>query len=301
VRNACIDIGSNTTRLLVADCEAGKIVPLREQRAYTRIGAVTGAGDDIPATKLGEVADVVAEQTQVARELGAHEVHCVATAAVRRARNGHELSELILARTGVVRMLILSGEEEARLAFLGAVGTAVESDSVARAGKGPIAVADVGGGSSELVVGALDQGVAWWRSLPLGSSDLTGLFFHAERPAPAEIEQAREHVRLALDELQPPPVRAALAVGGSGTSLRRLAGPVLEASSLRAALHLLAGTDPGEVASRSGLELERIRLLPAGLLILEGFVTRLGMPLVVAAGGIREGVLLDAAATSPPH
>jgi exopolyphosphatase/guanosine-5'-triphosphate,3'-diphosphate pyrophosphatase len=172
---------------------------------------------------------------------------------------------------------------------------------VAWAGKEPIAVADVGGGSSELVVGALGQGVAWWRSLPLGSSDLTDLYFDAERPAPAEIERAREHVRLALDELAPPPVTAALAVGGSGTSLRRLAGPVLDSGSLRAALHLLAGTDPGEIASRSGLELERIRLLPAGLLILEGFVTRLGTPLVVASGGIREGVLLDAAAQGPRH
>lgn len=297
MRSACIDIGSNTTRLLVADCEAGKLVPVREQRAYTRIGAVTGVGADIPAAKLGEVADVVSEQTCVARELGAQEVHCVATAAVRRARNGHELSELIEARVEGVRMRVLSGEEEARLAFLGAVRTAGESGSVARVGTGPIAVADVGGGSSELVVGTLDRGVAWWRSLPLGSSDLTGLYFKTAPPAPSEIEQAREHVRLALDELQPPPVKDALAVGGSGTSLRRLAGSVLDRNSLRAALHLLAGTDPGEIASRSGLELERIRLLPAGLLILEGFVTRLGTPLVVASGGIREGVLLDGAET----
>jgi exopolyphosphatase / guanosine-5'-triphosphate,3'-diphosphate pyrophosphatase len=296
VRRACIDIGSNTTRLLVADCDGGQLAPCAERRAYTRIGAVAGAGADIPAAKLEEVAAVVAEQAELARQLGAEDVHCIATAAVRRARNGHELSELIAARTGGIRMRIVSGEEEARLAFLGAVRTAADSEQVTKAGQGPIAVADVGGGSSELVVGALGAGVSWWRSLPLGSSDLTGLYFHAERPQPAEIEQAREHVRLALEDLHPPAVKAALAVGGSGTSLRRLAGPVLDVTALRGALHLLAGTDPDEIANRSGLELERIHLLPAGLLILEGFVKLLATPLVVASGGIREGVLMDAEA-----
>lgn len=295
MRRACIDIGSNTTRLLVADCDGVHLTACHEQRAYTRIGAVAGAGDAIPAAKLDEVVEVVGAQADKARELGATDVHCIATAAVRRATNGGDLAAMIAARTGVP-MRVVSGEEEARLAFIGALRTAVDDTLVTRAGSGSIAVADVGGGSSEIVVGTAIGGVAWWRSLQLGSSDLTDIYFRAERPEPGEIEQARGHVRLALEELKPPRVRAALAVGGSGTSLRRLAGAVLDETSLRAALHLLAGTDPEDVASRSGLEMERIRLLPAGLLILEGIAALLKAPLVVASGGIREGVLLDAEA-----
>jgi exopolyphosphatase/guanosine-5'-triphosphate,3'-diphosphate pyrophosphatase len=88
----------------------------------------------------------------------------------------------------------------------------------------------------------------------------------------------------------------AVAVGGSAASLCRLAGPFLDGEALKRALDLLARTRAADVARRFGLDRERVRLLPAGLLILEGVAGRFGVPLSVARGGIREGVLLEAGA-----
>ena len=80
---ACIDIGSNTTRLLVADAEDGELRELVTQRAFTRIGKSLMSGGAIPAEKIAETAEVVRTQTAVAREVGASEIVAVATAAHR--------------------------------------------------------------------------------------------------------------------------------------------------------------------------------------------------------------------------
>jgi exopolyphosphatase/guanosine-5'-triphosphate,3'-diphosphate pyrophosphatase len=91
----------------------------------------------------------------------------------------------------------------------------------------------------------------------------------------------------------PHPVEA-VAVGGSATSLRRLAGPLLDADAFRRALHLLASEPRAEVARRFALDLDRVRLLPAGLVILEAASELFGTSLQIARGGVREGVLLEA-------
>ena len=87
----CIDIGSNTTRLLVADASNGQLRELVAQRAFTRIGKSLLEGGAIPAEKIEETAEVVRTQTRVAREVGAREIVAVATAAIRNAPNRDEL------------------------------------------------------------------------------------------------------------------------------------------------------------------------------------------------------------------
>jgi len=88
---ACIDIGSNTTRLLVADAGDGRLRELVAQRAFTRIGKSLENGGLIPSEKIAETAEVVRTQTSVAREVGAEHIVAVATAAIRTARNRDEL------------------------------------------------------------------------------------------------------------------------------------------------------------------------------------------------------------------
>jgi exopolyphosphatase/guanosine-5'-triphosphate,3'-diphosphate pyrophosphatase len=89
---ACIDIGSNTTRLLVADAEDGRLRELVTQRAFTRIGKSLGHnGGSIPSEKIAETAEVVRTQSTVAREVGAKEIIAVATAAIRQAANREDL------------------------------------------------------------------------------------------------------------------------------------------------------------------------------------------------------------------
>jgi exopolyphosphatase / guanosine-5'-triphosphate,3'-diphosphate pyrophosphatase len=262
---------------------------LHQERAFTRIGHGLRDGGVIPAAKVEEVAAVVAAQVAVARELGAVETHGVATAAIRRAQNGAELLSAIESACGLV-VRLLSAEEEARLAFVGAARTLGHVPS------GPLGVVDVGGGSSELVVGTAPDSVGWWTSFALGSGDLADEFLHSDPPGPAELAAARAHVASALSGLEPPVPVEAVAVGGSAASLSRLTGPRLDAVSLDRALAVLTSLRATDVARRFAIDRDRVRLLPAGLVILEAASRLLGVALSIGRGGIREGVLLEAAA-----
>jgi exopolyphosphatase/guanosine-5'-triphosphate,3'-diphosphate pyrophosphatase len=118
---------------------------------------------------------------------------------------------------------------------------------------------------------------------------------HSDPPSAAELEAARREVGSTIGKLEVPHPAEAAAVGGSAASLARLAGRMLDGAAFRRALTELAGAPRREVAQRFGLDVERVRLLPAGLLILEAVSERFQAPLVVAGGGLREGVLIEAA------
>jgi exopolyphosphatase/guanosine-5'-triphosphate,3'-diphosphate pyrophosphatase len=289
VRRACIDIGSNTTRLLVAECDGARLLEVHQERAFTRIGRGLEADGTISTSKIAEVAEVVAEQVRIAGELGAVAVHGVATAAIRRAANGAALVAAIRDASGLA-VAILSGAEEARLAFVGAART------LGRAPAGTLGVVDVGGGSSELVVGAAPDQISWSSSVQLGSGDLAAEFLLSDPPSAAELDRARAHVAAVLNGLEVPRPVEAVAVGGSAASLQRVAGPVLDRDGFRRAHELLAAGGATELASRFALDRERVRLLPAGLLILQAASELFGVALEIGRGGIREGVLLEAGA-----
>ena len=287
MRRACIDIGSNTTRLLVADGNADQLTEVHQERAFTRIGHGVRLDGAISPDKIADVVEVVIGQLHTAQHLGAQEVRAVATAAIRQAANGAALVEAIRSACGV-SVDVLSGEEEARLAFVGAARTLDHSPA------GELGVVDVGGGSSELVVGRAPDQVSWCTSFAIGSGDLADGCLRSDPPSAGELAEARERVAGALKGLQAPHPAEAVAVGGSATSLRQLAGPLLDAAAFARSLTLLGSQPAAEVARRFGLELERVRLLPAGLLILEAASQMFGTSLQIARGGVREGVLLEA-------
>ncbi len=289
MRRACIDIGSNTTRLLVADVAGGGLVEVHQERAFTRLGRAVARDGGFPAGKLDELGQVVAAQLERARQLGATDVRCVATACVRHASNADELVSHVRARCGGLDVEVLSEQDEARLAFAGAART------LNRASGGPLAVLDVGGGSCELAVGTAPDRVSWWRSVRLGSGELTDACVRSDPPSAGELAALRTRASAALVGLAPPRVALALAVGGGATSVRQLAGPRLDAAAIAAALSVLTAAPAAEVAARLGLDLERVKLLPAGLVILGAFSTLLGAPLQISAGGLREGALLEGA------
>lgn len=287
MRIGCIDIGSNTTRLLVADSEGGHLLCIHQERAFTRIGHELQDGTTIGAAKIAEVVTVVSDQLATARRQGATRVLAVATAAVRTASNGAELVMAIRSASGLA-VQILSAREEARLAFVGVAGMLQPPLS------GELGVVDVGGGSSELVVGTAGDGVRWWASLPLGSGVLAHTCLRSDPPTADELALTRVAIAAGLTELEAPQPAVAVAVGGSATSLRRLAGAVLDPEALGRALALLVRTRSSEIADRFSIDPQRARLLPAGLLILEAVAERFGTALRVGEGGIREGVLLEA-------
>jgi exopolyphosphatase / guanosine-5'-triphosphate,3'-diphosphate pyrophosphatase len=296
---ACIDIGSNTTRLLVADCREGRLRELASQRAFTRIGKAVRQHGRVPTDKVVETGEVVARQARVARELGARQIAVVATAAVRAAPNRDEVGEAVRRAAGL-EMEVLSDEEEARLAFVGATKT------LPTPVEGSIAVIDIGGGSTEVAVGATSDGVSWWTSVALGSGVLTDAHLHSDPPTPDELRAARDEVTRTFEGLEPPAAERSVAVGGSARSVRKLVGQELSAGTVARALALLASTPAEAVAERFDMTLERAPLLPAGALILDGLLRHLGPRIAVGQGGVREGVILEldggrrAAGEGPP-
>jgi exopolyphosphatase/guanosine-5'-triphosphate,3'-diphosphate pyrophosphatase len=287
----CIDIGSNTTRVLVADACDGQLRELLQRRAFTRIGRGMKPGAAIPRAKIVEVAEVVASHRELAERVGAEPVRTVATAAIRGAANRDEFVEVVSERGGV-EVSILDGEEEARLAFLGATRT------LGRRLDGTVGVVDVGGGSTEIAVGTLRDGVTWWASFRLGSGQLADDYLATDPPSAAELDAMAAHAAGVLEGIDVPQPDAAVAVGGSAASLRRLCGNALEAETTRRALRMLSDGPCEEVAARFALDPQRVRLMPAGLMILEAAAQRLGCPLLIGRGGLREGVLLELAAAA---
>jgi exopolyphosphatase / guanosine-5'-triphosphate,3'-diphosphate pyrophosphatase len=283
---ACIDIGSNTTRLLVASPRNGGLRELCQQRAFTRIGRSLRDDGHIAEPKIDEVAEVVATQARTAEQLGARALKAVATAAIREAGNRDDLVAAVRSRCGV-DVEVLTDGEEARLAFVGATRALTEPAA------GAIAVVDVGGGSSELAIGTIDGGMTWSASLRLGSGSLADAYLRSDPPAAGELDRVRQHVAGAFEGLRIPAADLAVAVGGSATSLRRLVGALLEPETLERGLRVLATSPIADVARTYELDPERVKLLPAGMLLLEEASTRMGLPLQIARGGLREGVILE--------
>ncbi len=158
---------------------------------------------------------------------------------------------------------------------------------------GAFGVVDVGGGSSELVVGRVPAAVSWSRSFDFGSGDVADGCLHSDPPTSAEIDAARARVEHELAGCEAPHPVEAVAVGGSATSLRRVAGATLDDRTFTRSIELLTSQPAAEIADRYMLDRERVRLLPAGLLILEAASRLFGTPLAIGHGGVREGVLLE--------
>jgi len=284
---ACIDIGSNTTRVLVADVEDGGLREVLQRRAFTRLGKGLKGGE-IPRAKIDEVARVVAEQRTLVEQLGADAMRVVATAAIRAAANQDEFAAAVR-EVGGVEVEILAGEEEARLAFLGATRT------LGQPLDGSVGVVDVGGGSTELAIGTVPDGATWSESFRIGSGLLTDAYRRTDPPSAAELHAMREHAMGVFEGLQLPAVDAAVAVGGSAASLRRLVGAVLDPESLQRAMRVLSGDASEDVSRRFAIDRERVTLMPAGLTVLDAASHALGRPLQIGRGGLREGILLELA------
>src|SRR5919106_1218031 len=244
---AAIDIGSNTTRLLVAEPQEGQLRKVMEQRAYTRIGKGASKNGKITAEKVAEVAEVVTTQVRLAQEMGAEVIKVVATAAIREAKNRSKVTSEITDAAGV-EVDVLDEEEEGRLAFIGA------TKSLGHPVKGTVAVVDVGGGSSEVIFGTVAGGVSEVRSWKVGSGSLTEELIEGDPPSAAEIRSLRDRIGDLFSEEELDHPDQAVAVGGSATSLRTLVGALLEYETLERAVRGVSSDEIYEVAKRFELD-----------------------------------------------
>ena len=283
MRIGIIDIGSNTARLLVANVDGACVERLDEQRAHLGLGAAIEGTGGLPERKLSEAASLAAEYAERAAALDVDVLDVIVTAPGRQSRNGEELVHSLRAATGA-RVRVLSCDEEGGYAYEGAAAMLDREPKV-------LAVCDIGGGSTEVVVGLRDLGPVFLRSFDIGSMRLTSRFFDW-RPTPAQVGAARDFVRRRLDDLDAPSPTAALATGGTAGALRKVAGRNLHAGLLESVIAELSSRPPSRIAAVYGLERSRARTILAGALILAEVQRRLDVPFEVARGGLREGAAL---------
>ena len=306
---AAIDVGSNTIHLVVGRPIAADtdLEILADETVLVRLGADVTATGAIGAERTATAIGVLHQQVEVAHRLGASPILGLATEGVRKASNGAAFAQQVREVTGV-ELVLISGEQEAAFTYWGAIS----GQTIA----GRSAVVDLGGGSTEIVVG--DAGnIAWRMSLPLGSGTIHDRVAPADPADPAELAAAARVVEDALRPLDLPlPVSEVTACGGTATTLVWLAqralgadavaaseasdGPdypatlgVLTAGVLERLLALLQSLPASAVAERYGVEVGRARLLAAGAVVLQGAMRRLGAERMrVSRRGIREGAIL---------
>src|SRR5439155_19349677 len=286
-----VDVGSHTVRLLVARREGGGLQTGHSEGVRVGLGREIEERGRISEVKLADAAKTVRKLCTLARRHGAEHVEVLVTAPGRQSANARELVA-VLERAAKTSVQVLSAEEEARLAFVGAV-------SVARPSAGLVGVCDLGGASTELAIGIPGREPTWIRSVELGALRLTVRRLPDERPSEEELEVARREVEDVFRGFAPPLPGAALVVGGTARALRKLVGPTLGPDELAQAVSELSSRSHSAIARRHGVDRRRTPLLLGGALILSGVERRLVVPLEVVGAGLREGALvrsLDAVA-----
>jgi exopolyphosphatase/guanosine-5'-triphosphate,3'-diphosphate pyrophosphatase len=286
MRVAVLDVGSNTARVLVADVLRDRRVDaVEEKRERLGLGAEIARTGTLSRDSVRTVARACRAYAKLARALGAERAETIVTAPGRQGRAPGQLVSA-LAEATRLPVRVLSADEEGRLAYDGAV---------ARAGPlpgGVIAVVDVGGGSTELVLGDRRRGASWVRSIDLGSIRLTRQHLHGDPPSRRELRRAREAVRSSMAVLSPPRPDRGIATGGTARAVAKLVGRAFDAEDVEAAVAILARRPSANVAREAGIHPVRAASVLGGALLLAESSRLLDRPLWLAHGGVREGAAL---------
>jgi exopolyphosphatase/guanosine-5'-triphosphate,3'-diphosphate pyrophosphatase len=282
VRVAVVDVGANTLRLLVAVPAGPAVLAVHQERAQLGLGEEVERYGYISAVKCAQAIDVARAQTRKARRLGCERIEILVTSPGRQTANSDEFADALVRGTGVP-VRILSSEEEGALAWEGAVAALDDPPE-------SVAVCDVGGGSAQIAVGTLAAGPAWVRSVDLGSLRLTArlLVDEGDPPSADAVAQARAAAAEAFSGVVPPLAQLALAAGGTARALRRVVD-VLDGDGLAAAVEELSALKRAKISKRYGISPQRAATLLAGTILFAEVQKRLGLPLTLARGGVREG------------
>ncbi len=285
-RAAVLDVGTNTVRLLVADCAEDALTPVLDWTNMSRLGLGASTDGTLTTESIARTAEGAISLVRDARAVGATTILMVGTAAVRDAPNRGLLLDRIERATGVV-CRIVDGETEASLTFLGATaGPSLD---------GTLAVGDIGGGSTERII-AVDGAIHERFSVPIGSGRLTERTIRHDPPTNADLAAATRAAEEAFRTLRPVRATVLLLAGGTASALGHLQGTAtLDDAALDGALATLQSAPAADLAPTVGLEVARIGLMAAGAVIVRALAATCGLSAAtVARGGIREGTLLAA-------
>jgi exopolyphosphatase/guanosine-5'-triphosphate,3'-diphosphate pyrophosphatase len=296
VRVAAVDLGTNSTRLLVADVVDGRLDELARRLTITRLGEGVDERRRLLPVPIARVRNVLSGYRREAESLGAERVLAIATSAVRDAENGEAFLGEVEWSYGFSTRL-LSGHEEAQLTFTG-----VAND---RPIMQETLVVDIGGGSTELVAGGPD-GLRFHDSLEIGCVRLTERFLRSDPPSAEELTACAVAVRALLEERVPSDVRPPAAIGVSGTVTTfaaldlglagydpaRIHGHVFSRASVERQLERLAGMTEAERSELPAMEPGRAPVIVAGAVILREVLGHFGLERIEAS----ERDILDGAA-----
>jgi exopolyphosphatase / guanosine-5'-triphosphate,3'-diphosphate pyrophosphatase len=295
MRVAAIDQGTNTTRLLVADVADGKLEQIHRETHITRLGEGVDARGRLLPAPIARVRNVLSDYRRTAESLGAERTLLIATSAIRDADNGEAFLGEIEWSYGFATRL-LSGTEEAAMAFRGVM--------LGRELDGEVLVVDVGGGSTELVLGDA-SGMRGDRSVDVGSVRMTERFLHTDPPTSSELEACAEAVYDALPELH---ADRAIGVAGTVTTIGaldlrlqkydrdRVHGHVLSRAAVDEQLARLAALRVAERATIPAMEPDRAPMIVGGGVILREVLRRYALGAIeVSAHDILDGAALAAA------
>jgi len=301
VLRASIDIGTNSTLLLIADVQGASLTRVLDRAVVTRLGAGVDASRALAPDAVARTLDVLREYTLELQTHGVTSLRAVATSAVRDATNREDFLRPARALLGV-EVETLSGEEEARATFRGALlGLALEAGA-------PVVTFDIGGGSTEVIVGRVgDRDPRSARSIDVGAVRLTERHLRADPPTEGELLGLRVAADRALATLGVSPMGHTLVgLAGTVTTLAavheavvpyaherihgmRLARPVVDLLADR-----LTSLPLGPRRAVPGLDPRRADVIIAGVVIVQAVMDWAGAAsFVVSDGGVRVGLLAE--------
>jgi exopolyphosphatase / guanosine-5'-triphosphate,3'-diphosphate pyrophosphatase len=307
MRVAVVDLGTNTTRLLVADVQDGRLEELEKETTITRLGQGVDATGRLADEAMDRVRETLDEYRQTIDRLKAEDVIAVATSAMRDADNGPEFRDELNRRYGIDARTI-SGDEEARLTFLGATSgrtAAVESPASA-------VVIDIGGGSTEYVVGSNGADPDFHVSAQMGSRRHTERFLPSDPPAHEELEALAADVRRIIGESVPDEIRErtaeGVAVAGTATTLaaidleldpydpEKVHGYRVGLAAAERIQAMLAALPVEERRNVTGLHPDRAPVIVAGVTILVESIRAFGLDEIeISESDILQGAAMAAA------
>jgi exopolyphosphatase/guanosine-5'-triphosphate,3'-diphosphate pyrophosphatase len=316
-RVAAVDCGTNSIRLLVADVpEVGAHTDVLRRMEIVRLGEGVDATGRLSASAIERTRVVLAEYADAVRNMGATAVRMVATSATRDAANRADFEDMVVATLGQ-RPDVVPGSEEAELSFLGATASL---GAAARAHgneppRPPFLVVDIGGGSTEFVLGDAD-GVHAARSVDIGCVRLTERHLHGDPPTAEQIRRAEDDIRAALTDVRAevPVEQAASLVGlaGSVTTVAALAldlpaydadtihGSRIAVADVRSVTADLLSAERARRAAMPVMHPGRVDVIGAGALILRVLMDEFGAPeVVVSEHDILDGIALRLARGRP--
>jgi exopolyphosphatase / guanosine-5'-triphosphate,3'-diphosphate pyrophosphatase len=288
---AVVDIGTNSTRLLVARVDGNEVEELERRSIVTRLGQGVDSSGRLADEAVERVFAVLAEYKRAIGEHSAERVVALATSAVRDSENGDEFRDAVRERFGF-DLRTISGDEEARLTFLGATSSRADREE-------PTLVIDIGGGSTELVTGRPGADPEFHVSTQAGSVRQTERHLDDDPPRPEQLDALRGEVRGIVDEAVPENVRDSvtrgIAVAGTATQLAaidlglesrdsgRVHGHVLELTAVERMLDRLAGVPLEQRRQVKGLDPDRAPTIVAGAAILVETMRSFGLASVEAS------------------